>query len=307
MAGGVITTGSHPILEWPGIRAIWGQVYDMWTNQWEQLVDAGTSDKSYEEEVQVVDFGLAPVKPQGAPIEYDSEIQGPVSRWTNITYALGYQVTMEELQDNLYSQVSADRATSLAMSMQKTKEYIVANIYNNGFTNTAPYLGADGVSFFNSAHPNTTGGTFSNVLSASADLSEAAIEDLTIQIQGTLDDRGLPIAVMPEKIIVPRQYYYQLTRIMKSQFQTGTANNDVNAVAATGQFPKGGYVNQYLSSQTAWFITTNIPRGRAKLLQRMVCEFAQDNDFGTKNALASAVERYSVFWADPRYAFASAG
>lgn len=305
MPGGVITTGSHPILEWPGIVEIWGQVYDTWTNQWEQLVDAGTSDKAYEEEVQIVDFGLAVVKPEGTPIEYDSEVQGPVSRWTNVTYALGYQVTMEELQDNLYPVVSADRATSLAVSIKQTKEQVVVGIYNNGFNNAFP--GGDAVSFFNGAHPNTTGGTFSNLLATSADLSEAAIEDLTIQIQGTLNDRGLLAAIMPEKIIVPRQYYYQLTRIMKSQFQTGTANNDVNAVAATGQFPKGGYVNQYLSSQTAWYITTNVRRGRAKLRQRMECEFAQDNDFGTKNALASAVERYSVMWADPRYAFASAG
>lgn len=303
----VITTSAHPKLLWPGVRAIWGQIYEQWTDQWQSLVDDGTSDKAYEEEVQIVDFGLAPVKPEGQPVEYDSEIQGPVSRWTNVTYALGYIVTMEELQDNLYMQVSADRVRSLATSLLQTKENIVVGLYNNGFTNTAPFLGADGVCLFSASHPNTTGGTYSNILAAASDLSEAAMEDLTIQIMGTQNDRGLTIALRPESVIVPRAYFYQLTRILKSQFKTNSASNDVNAIAATGTFPKGGYVNQYLSSQTAWFIRTNVPKGMGRLLTRMAPAFDQDNDFDTVNAKAKGVERYSVGYSDPRWIFASAG
>lgn len=302
---GVINTGSHPKLLWPGIRAIWGQLYDNYSPQWERLVDVYSSQKNYEEDIQIVDFGLAPQKPEGAATTYDSEVQGFLTRYTHIAYSLGYIVTKEEMDDNLYAQVSANRVRSLFQSFMQTKENVVANLYNRAFTGGIYAIG-DGVSLLNSAHPLTGGGTLSNVLSTSANLSEAAIEDLIIQIMGATNDRGLLIGLQPESIHVPRQLFYDLNRILKTMYQTGNGNNDVNVVAQLGTFPKGGHVNQYFTSQTAWFIRTNAPEG-LKFYERHPLVFDQDNDFDTMNAKAKGYERYSVGATDPRGLYGSAG
>lgn len=299
----IITTGSHPKALWPGVKAWWGRSYDEHQVEYTDLFDVDTSTQAYEEEIEITGFGLAPIKPQGSQIFFDTEVQGPVSRFTHVAYALGYIVTFEELRDNLYEVVSKRRAQQLAYSMRQTKENITAAIYNQGFDSN--YVGGDGVSLFSASHP-TMSGNQSNLIANAADLSETAVEDLTIQIMQTTNNRGLKISALPQSLNVPPTLYYEANRIYGSVLQNNTANNAINVLKAVGVFPKGINVNHYFSSATAWYIRTNIPRSM-QLFNRDNVTFDQDNDFDTKNAKAACYERYSVFWADWRGAFASPG
>ena len=297
---GIITTASHPKALWPGIKAFWGQVYDEHKEEYSNLFDSDTSSMNYEEDVQLTGFGLAPVKSEGSGVAYDSELQGFTTRYTHVAYALGYIVTKEELDDNLYEQVSRRRAAALAMSFRQTKENVGANIYNRAFN--ATYLGGDGVSLANTAHPNTSGGTFANKPSVDADLSEASLEDALTAIMGFQNDRGLLINVMPRSLIVARQNFWNANRILKSAYTPTTANNAVNVVVATNALPEGIVMNHYLSSPNAWFVRTNIQNG-LKYYSRVGIQFDQDNDFDTMNAKAKGYERYSFGWTDPRAIF----
>ena len=299
----VITTGSHPKALWPGIHAWWGRSYDEHQPEYPDLFETDTSDKAYEEEVEITGFGLAPVKPQGKQIFYDTETQGAISRYTHVAYALGYIVTYEELRDNLYEVVSKRRAQQLAYSMRQTKENILAAIYNQGFNSS--YVGGDGVSLFSNAHP-TLSGNQSNLLSTAADLSEVSVEDLCIQIMQTSNNRGLKISTLPQSLHVPTQLWFDANRIYHSVLQNDTANNAINVLRATGVFPKGIKVNHYFSSATAWFIRTNIPRS-VQYFERDKISFDQDNDFDTKNAKAACYERYSAYWSDFRGVFGTPG
>ena len=294
---GIITTASHPKALWPGIKAWWGQVYDEHPEEYSKLFDSDTSRQNYEEDVQLTGFGLAPVKPEGSGVAYDSEIQGFTTRYTHVAYALGYIVTKEELDDNLYEQVSRRRAAALAMSFRQTKENIGANIYNRAFNGT--YLGGDGVSLCSTSHPNTSGGTFANTPTVAADLSEASLEDALTALMGFQNDRGLLINVMPRSLIVARQNWWNANRILKSAYTPSTANNAVNVLVATNALPEGIVMNHYLTSPNAWFVRTNIQNGM-KYYSRVGIQFDQDNDFDTMNAKAKGYERYSFGWTDPR-------
>ena len=294
---GIITTASHPKALWPGIKAWWGQVYDEHKEEYSQLFDSDTSSMNYEEDVQLTGFGLAPVKSEGSGVAYDSEIQGFTTRYTHVAYALGYIVTKEELDDNLYEQVSRRRSAALAMSFRQTKENVGANIYNRAFNGT--YLGGDGVALCATNHPNTSGGTFANKPSVDADLSEASLEDALTAIMGFQNDRGLLINVMPKSLVVARQNWWNANRILKSAYTPSTANNAVNVLVATNALPEGIVMNHYLTSPNAWFVRTNIQNG-LKYYSRVGIQFDQDNDFDTMNAKAKGYERYSFGWTDPR-------
>lgn len=294
---GIITTASHPKALWPGIKAWWGQVYDEHPEEYSKLFDSDTSRQNYEEDVQLTGFGLAPVKAEGSGVAYDSEIQGFTTRYTHVAYALGYIVTKEELDDNLYEQVSRRRAAALAMSFRQTKENIGANIYNRAFNGT--YTGGDGVALCSTAHPNTSGGTFANTPTVAADLSEASLEDALTALMGFQNDRGLLINVMPRSLIVARQNWWNSNRILKSAYTPSTANNAVNVLVATNALPEGIVMNHYLTSPNAWFVRTNIQNG-LKYYSRVGIQFDQDNDFDTMNAKAKGYERYSFGWTDPR-------
>jgi len=280
----------------------------MWAEhavEYTDLYNVMDSDQAYEEDVQLTGFGLAPVKPQGSSVTYDSEFQGAVTRYQHIAYALGYIVTYEEMRDNLYEIVSQRRAKANAFSISQTIENIAAFLYNNAF-NTTFYTTGDGAALVSTAHVNVTGGTYSNALSPAADLSEAALEDLTIQIMGTQTDRGLNINVMPESLHIARQEWFNANRIMKSVLQSGSATNNINVLKATNAFPKGIKMNHYFTSPHAFFIRTNCPNGM-QLFWRDKPEFSQDNDFDTKNAKAATYMRLSVGATDPRGLFASNG
>lgn len=300
-----IQTGNHPKALWPGIAAWWGLKYDEHPEEYSELFDSYDSNKNYEEDVQTTGFGMAPIKREGAPVTYDTHSQGFVTRYLHVAYALGYIVTREELDDNLYEDVSMKRSAALAFSMRQTMENVGANIYNRAFDDD--FAGGDGVSLLNDAHPNTVGGgTFSNILDTPADLSEAALEDMCIQIAGAENDRGLRISLMPRKLVVPRQLWFEANRILKSQLQNDTANNAVNVLKATNAIPEGVTMNHYLTDPDAWFMRTNCPDG-LKCYKRTMREFSQDNDFDTMNAKAKAYERYSFGWTDPRALYGSAG
>lgn len=303
---GVISTSNHPKALWPGVHAWWGKSYNDHATEYTDLFDTQSSDKAYEEIVQIVGFGLAPAKNQGAPVQYDSEIQGFVTRFVHVAYALGYIVTHEELQDDLYEAVSKTRAASLARGFRQTKERIAANIYNRAFNSS--YTGGDGVSLCNTAHPNTSGGTFSNMLAVGADLSESALEDITIQIMQAQDDRGLLINLMPKSLHIAPANWYNANRILRSVYQTGNSNNDINAIKATNALPMGIKLNHYFTVPQAWFIRTDIPTGTGLVhFVRENISFTQDNDFDTKNAKAMAYERYSFGWCDSRCIYGSNG
>ena len=303
--GGIINTGSHPKLLWPGIHSVWGQVYAEHATEYTDLYEIEDSDKAYEQDVQVTGFGLAPIKPEGQGPAYDSEVQGMVTTYMHIAYALGYIVTYEEIRDNLYEQVSMRRVKANAFSMNQTIENVAAFLYNNAFNSTY-FTTADGRPLIDTAHVNATGGTFSNALATPADLSEASLEDLTIQIMGTQNDRGLLINIMPSSLHVSRQDWYNANRIMKSVLQSNTATNNINVLKATNAFPGGIKMNHYFTSPHAFFIRTNCPDGM-RMFWRDRPSFDQDNDFDTKNAKALSYMRFSVGCTDPRGIFGSNG
>lgn len=305
MAGGIITTGSHPKALWPGVHAFWGQVYSEHPTEYTDLYDTLTSEKAYEEDVQITGFGLAPVKPEGSSVSYDSEIQGYVSRYTHIAYALGYKVTFEELRDNLYETVSMRRAQANAFSINQTIENVCAAVYNDAFTGSV-FTHADGQSLCSASHVNATGGTYSNALTPAADLSEAALEDMCIQIMGTQTDRGLLVSIQPQSLHVPRQEWFNANRILQSVLQPDTTSNNINVLKATNAFPGGIKLNHYFTAPHAWFVRTNCPNGM-QMFWRDRPMFDQDNDFDTKNAKAATYMRFSVGNTDPRAIFGSNG
>lgn len=284
----VITSGNHPKALWPGINAWWGRKYDEHKTEFTDLFDMEDSSQSYEEDVQVKGFGLAPVKPEGGGISFDAEVQGYVTRYTNVAYALGYIVTYEELKDGLYETVSKRRSEALAFSMRQTKENVGANVYNRAFNSSFTF--GDGKELIANDHPSSSGNQ-SNILATAADLSEASLEDLIIQVAGATNDKGLKVSLMPRCIVVPRQLWFEANRILKSTLQNDSANNAINVLKATNVLPEGIKLNHYLTDADAWFIRTNAPNGM-KCFNREAVSFTQDNDFGTKNALAACYERY---------------
>lgn len=299
----VITTGNHPKALWPGVRAWFGRSYDEFPAQYTDLVDIETSDKNYEEEVESTGFGIATVKPQGAPINYDSDRQGYTKRYTHVVYGIGYIVTQEELDDNLYEQVSKQRAPDLAFSLRQTKELVVANMWNRAFNSS--YQGGDAKEWVATDHP-TIYGNQSNELENPADLSEASIEDMITQIRQARNARGLRIQIQPVSLHIPVNLEWEAHRIMKSVLQSNTAENNVNVLRSTNALPGGIKSNQYFTSTSAWFIRTNVKRG-PRLFQRKAVQFKRDSDFDSENAKAKATERYSVGWSEWRSLYGTPG
>lgn len=298
-----ITTGNHPKALWPGVYAWWGLKYNEHPMEWTDLVDQKPSEKNYEEIVETTSFGPAPIKTQGGSISYDSHSQGVINRAVHVVYGLGYIVTREEIEDNLYDAVAKQRTAALAFSMRQTHETVVANVYNRAFNST--YSFGDGKELIATDHP-TQDGTQSNELATAADLSEASLEALIIQIMQAKNSRGLRIALVPQSLHVHPNDFFDAQRILKSTLQSDTANNAVNALRATNALPGGIKVNHYFSDNDAWFIRTNAPDGICHF-QRRPIEFTKDNDFSTENALAKAVERYSVTVGDWRSIFGTPG
>ena len=298
-----ITTGSFAKALWPGVNAWYGKEYNEYPVEWDKLFDKFTSNRAFEEDVGVSSFGLAAVKPEGSPISYDSERQGFITRYNHVVYALGFIITREMMEDDLYDVVGQRKAQGLAFSMRQTKEIIAANVYNRAFNSS--YTGGDGVSLINASHPAVAGGTWSNQIGTAADLSEAALEQACIDIAGFTNDRGLLIGVRPESLIISRYMPFEARRILGSDGRVGTDNNDLNAIKDMGMIPKT-IVNHYLTDTDAWFIRTNVKNGM-KYFERRADAFDMDNDWDTENAKFKATARYSFGWTDPRALYGSAG
>jgi phage major head subunit gpT-like protein len=301
---GVITTSHFGKALWPGINAWYGKAYEDYPVEYTDLFDTFQSSKAFEEDVMVSSFGLAPVKEEGAAIQYDSEQQGFISRYSHVTYALGFIITREMFDDDQYDIVGQRRAQALARSMRQTKETVAANVYNRAFNSS--YTGGDGKELCATDHPNVAGGTWANELTTAADLSEASLEQAIIDMMAWTDDRGLLIAAMPEKLIIPPELVFEAERILESPLRVGTADNDANALKNLGKFRGGVTVNHYLTDADAWFIRTNVSNGM-KHFERKADSFAEDNDFDTDNAKFKASARYSFGWSDPRGIFGSPG
>lgn len=298
----VITTGSHPKALWPGVYAWFGAKYDEHAQQYTKLFDVKTSNKNYEELVEQTGFGLAPVKAEGSSTVYDSHAQGAVSRGTNKAYSLGYIVTREEKADNLYAEVSMQRAASLAFSMAQTRENVGANVYNRVIT--SGYTGGDGIVLGSVSHPSLAGNQ-SNILATAADLSESSLEDLTVNILDAKNSKGLKISLQPKCLIVPTALIYDAQRILQSTLRSSSANNDINALKSMSVIPDV-FVNNYLTDADAWFIRTNAPNGMC-WFDREPVQFSKDEDFDTDNAKAKAYMRFVPFWGDWRGLYSSSG
>lgn len=300
----LINSGSFAKALWPGVNAWYGKSYNDYPVEYTDLFDTYKSNKAFEEDVGISSFGLAVQKPEGAPISYDGERQGFITRYQHVVFALGFIITREVMEDDQYDVVGQRKANALARSIRQTKEIFGANVYNRAFTGSTQ-LGGDGVTMINAAHPNIAGGTWSNVIGTASDLSEAAIEQACIDIAGFTDDRGLLIAARPECLVIPRQLIFEAKRILFSDGRVATDNNDLNALKTMGSIPKI-ITNHYLTDTDAWFIRTNVGDG-LKYFERRADSFDMDNDFDTDNAKFKAMSRYSFGWTDPRAIYGSPG
>lgn len=297
-----ITSGTHPKLLWPGLQAIWGS-YDDQPMVSSRIFDSGTSEKAFEEDKEIGGFGLANATAEGASIDYDTTVDGYTKRYTHAVYGLGFIVTQIAVEDNQYKAQAEKRVRALRRSMMHTKETVLANILNRATDSN--YVGGDGVELLSTAHP-TANGTQSNELAVAADFSEAALEDMLIQIRTAKDTRGLIIALQPQMLVIPPNLEWEAARVLKSTLQSNSAENNINAIKAMGMLPGGMVVWPFLTDTDQWLVKTDAPDG-LKLINRRALKLEKDSDFETGNFKHKATERYSAGWTDWRGIFGSAG
>jgi hypothetical protein len=287
----------------PGLNALFGLEYKNYADEHLQIFDVENSDRAFEEEVMLSGFANASVKPEGSSVNFDSATESFTARYTHETLALAFSITEEAIEDNLYDRLASRYTKALARSMANAKQVKGANVLNNAFDSS--FTGGDGVELCSAVHP-ITGGTFKNELSTSADLNETSLEQSLIDIAAMTDDRGLKIAAKGVKMIIPSALQFTAERLMKSQGRTGTADNDINAVANMGMIPQGYVVNHYLTDTDAFFIKTDVPNG-LKMFVRSPVKTSMEGDFETGNVKYKARERYSFGFSDPRGIFGSPG
>jgi hypothetical protein len=280
----------------PGLNALFGLEYKRYEEEHKEIYEEETSERSFEEEVKLSGFGAAPTKSEGAAIRYDTAQEAWVARYNHETVALGFSITEEAMEDNLYDSLSSRYTKALARAMAYTKQVKAASILNNAFT--AAYTFGDGVSLASASHPLVNGGTNSNTFGVATDLNETSLEAATIQIAAWTDERGLLIAAKPRKLIIPPSLMFVATRLLQSELRTKTADNDVNAIKLMGTIAEGFAVNHYLTSTHSWFLTTDIPNG-LKHFTRVPLSTAFEGDFETGNVRYKARERYSLGVSDP--------
>jgi len=288
----------------PGLNALFGLEYEKYGEEHQEIFEQESSERSFEEEVKLSGFSAAPVKNEGSAIAYDNAQEAWTARYNHETIAMGFSVTEEAVEDNLYDSLSARYTKALARAMAYTKQVKAASILNNGFDSN--YTGGDGVELFSTAHPLVSGGTNQNEPTTASDLNETSLENAVITIGSWTDERGLKIAARPMKLIIPSALQFVATRLMESQGRVGTADNDVNALRSMGSIPQGFAINHYLTDTDAWFLTTDVPNG-LKHFVRTAMQTSMDGDFDTGNARYKARERYSFGWSDPLGMFGSPG
>jgi hypothetical protein len=286
----------------PGLNALFGLEYATYGEQHKEIYETETSERSFEEETKLSGFSAAPVKNEGAAMAYDNAQEAFTARYTHETIALGFSLTEEAIEDNLYDSLSGRYTKALARAMAYTKQVKAANVLNTGFTAT----GGDGVALFSTQHPLISGGVNSNTPSTQADLNETSLENAVIQIAAWTDERGLLIAAKPKKLVVPPALQFVATRLLETELRVGTADNDINAIKNNGSIPGGYTVNNYLTDSNAWFLCTDVPNGM-KHFVRTPMSTGMDGDFDTGNVRYKARERYSFGYSDPLGMFGSSG
>ena len=288
----------------PGLNALFGMEYARYGEEHKEIYETETSERSFEEETKLSGFSAAPVKNEGSAIAYDNAQEAWSTRYTHETIALGFSITEEAVEDNLYDSLSARYTKSLARAMAYTKQVKAAAVLNNGFSSSYP--GGDGVSLFNANHPLISGGVNSNTPATQVDLNETSLEAAVIQIAGWTDERGLLIAAKPKKMIVPPNLMFVAKRLLDTELRVSTADNDINAIKQMGAIPEGYTVNHFLTDTSAWFLTTDVPNGM-KHFVRTPLQNSMDGDFDTGNVRYKARERYSFGWSDPLGIWGSSG
>ena len=290
----------------PGLNALFGLEYKRYGEESKEIYETETSERSFEEETKLSGFSAAPVKNEGTAIAYDNAQEAWTARYNHQTIALGFSLTEEAVEDNLYDTLSARYTKALARAMAYTKQVKAAAVLNNGFNTSGSYNGGDGVSLFNTAHPLVSGGTNSNTQSTATDLNETALENAVIQIAAWTDERGLLIAAQPRKLIVPPGNQFVATRLLETELRVSTADNDINAIKNNGSIPEGYSINHFLTDSDSYFLTTDVPNGM-KHFVRTPLSTSMDGDFDTGNVRYKARERYSFGWSDPLGMWGSPG
>jgi len=280
----------------PGLNALFGLEYARYGEEHKEIFDTETSERSFEEETKLSGFSAAPVKNEGSAIAYDNGQEVFTARYTHETIALGFSLTEEAIEDNLYDSLSARYTKALARAMAYTKQTKAAAVLNNGFS--ASYLGGDGKPLFSTTHPLVSGGTNANTPTTQVDLNETSLEAAVIQIAAWTDERGLLIAAKPRKLIVPPNLMFVATRLLETELRVGTSDNDINALKNNGSIPEGYTVNHFLTDTNGWYLTTDVPNGM-KHFVRTPMSTGMDGDFDTGNVRYKARERYSFGWSDP--------
>jgi hypothetical protein len=288
----------------PGLNALFGMEYKTYGEQHKEIYETESSERSFEEETKLSGFSAAPVKNEGSALAYDNAQEAWTARYNHETIALGFSLTEEAIEDNLYDSLSARYTKSLARAMAYTKQVKGAATLNNGFT--AGYVGGDGVVLFSASHPLVSGGVNSNTPAVAADLNETSLENAVIQIAAWTDERGLLIAAKPKKLVVPPALQFVATRLLETKLRVGTTDNDINALENNGSIPDGYTINNYLTDTNAWFLTTDVPNG-LKHFVRTPLSNSMDGDFDTGNVRYKSRERYSFGWSDPLGMYGSPG
>jgi hypothetical protein len=288
----------------PGLNALFGLEYARYGEEHKEIYETETSERSFEEETKLSGFSAAPVKNEGSAVSYDNAQEAWTARYTHETIAMGFSITEEAIEDNLYDSLSSRYTKALARAMAYTKQVKAANVLNNAFNTGVTY--GDGVSLCNTAHPLISGGTNSNRPTTGADLNETSLENAVIQIAGWTDERGLLIAAKPKKLVVPPALMFVATRLLETELRVGTTDNDINALKNNGSIPDGYTVNHFLTDTNAWFLTTDVPNG-LKHFVRTPLQNSMDGDFDTGNVRYKARERYSFGVSDPLGIFGSPG
>ena len=287
----------------PGLNALFGLEYQKYENEHAEIYDVENSERSFEEEVKLSGFGAAPIKQEGSAISYDTAQESFTARYNHETIAMGFSITEEAMEDNLYDSLSARYTKALARAMAYTKQTKAASLLNTGFDS---FTSGDGEYLFDTDHPTVSGGTNANRPTTGADLNETSLEQAVIDIAAFKDERGLLIAARPRKLIIPPALMFVATRILQSELRVGSADNDLNALRSNGSIPEGYSVNHYLTDSDAFFLTTDVPNGM-KMFVRTPMSTAMDGDFNTGNVRYKARERYSFGVSDPLGMYGSPG
>jgi len=288
----------------PGLNALFGLEYARYGEEHKEIYETETSERSFEEETKLSGFSAAPVKNEGSAIAYDNAQEAWTARYTHETIAMGFSITEEAIEDNLYDSLSSRYTKALARAMSYTKQVKAAAVLNNGWASTVTY--GDGQPLFSTSHPLVSGGVNSNTPATQADLNETSLENAVIQIAAWTDERGLLIAAKPRKLIVPSALQFVATRLLETELRVGTNNNDINALKNNGSVPEGYTINHWLTDTNGWFLTTDVPNG-LKHFVRTPMQTGMDGDFDTGNVRYKARERYSFGVSDPLGIFGSQG